>query len=73
SVVGGYFNYFAVPGTSKSLSAFRKQVNRHWIRALRRRSHKARKLTWQKMQARIDTWIPPVRILHPYPSERLYL
>lgn len=71
TVVQGYFAYFAVPGTSEVLSAFRKQVCKHWLRALRRRSHKARKLTWKRMGRLIDTWIPRVRIRHPYPNERL--
>ena len=71
AVVGGYFNYMAVPGTSKVLSVFRKQVARLWIRALRRRSHKAQKLTWVKMRPRIDAWLPKPRIGHPYPTDRL--
>ena len=71
SVVKGYFNYFAVPGTRNKLSVFRTQVGRHWLHALRRRSHKARKLNWGRIRKLQDTWIPPVRILHPYPNQRL--
>jgi RNA-directed DNA polymerase len=71
SVVQGYFAYFAVPGTSEVLSAFRKQVCKYWRRALRRRSHKARNLTWKRMARLIDTWIPRVKIQHPYPNQRL--
>ena len=71
SVVQGYFNYFAVPGTSKKLGVFRTQVSRHWLHALRHRSHKARKLNWERMRQLLDTWMPRVRILHPYPSQRL--
>ena len=73
SVARGYFNYFAVPGTCPSLNDFRTQINRHWLRALRRRSQKGRNLSWARMQRLLDTWIPPVRILHPYPNERLHL
>ena len=73
SVARGYFNYFAVPGTCPSLNVFRTQINRHWLRALRRRSQKGRNLSWARMQRLLDTWIPPVRILHPYPNERLHL
>jgi RNA-directed DNA polymerase len=71
AVVQGYFNYFAVPGTAEILSVFRKAVCRHWIRALRRRSHKAQNLTWKRMDRLNETWIPKVRILHPYPNQRL--
>ena len=70
-VVQGYFNYFAVPGTAETLSAFRKEICKHWLRALRRRSHKAQNLTWKRMENLIETWIPKVKILHPYPNERL--
>lgn len=71
AVVRGYFNYYAVPGTSKLLSTFRGLVNRFWLRALRRRSQKGRNLTWERMQRLIATWIPPARIVHPYPNQRL--
>lgn len=71
SVFQGIMNYYAVPGTAEILSTLRKQVSRQWLRALRRRSHKARKLTWKRMERLIETWIPKVRICHPYPSERL--
>ena len=71
SVVGGYFNYVAVPGTSEQLSSFRKHVCRLWLRALRRRSHKARRLTWKRMEKLFESWIPKVRIVHPYPNQRL--
>lgn len=71
SVVKGYLAYFAVPGTAEILSAFRKQVCKEWRRALRRRSHKARKLTWARMNKLVEIWIPKVRIQHPYPNQRL--
>jgi group II intron reverse transcriptase/maturase len=71
SVVQGYFNYYAVPGTSRLLHIFRGLVNRHWLRALRRRSRKGRNLTWDRMQRLIATWIPTVKIAHPYPNQRL--
>jgi len=71
AVVRGYFNYYAVPGTSKLLSTFRGLVNRFWLRALRRRSQKGHNLTWGRMQRLIATWIPPARIVHPYPNQRL--
>jgi len=71
AVVQGYFNYFAVPGTSLEMNIFRGLVNRHWLRALRRRSQKGRNLTWERIQRLIATWIPPARILHPYPNQRL--
>jgi group II intron reverse transcriptase/maturase len=41
AVVQGHFNYYGVPGNRIALDVFRKQVQRCWIQALRRRSQKA--------------------------------
>jgi group II intron reverse transcriptase/maturase len=71
SVVQGFFNYHAVPGNRRSMNAFRTLINRSWLRALRRRSQKGTSLNWQRMQKLIATWIPPARVLHPYPNQRL--
>jgi len=71
SVVSGFFNYYAVPGNGRALQGFRTSVCRAWLRALRRRSQKGRKLNWLRMKRLIATWIPTAKILHPYPSQRL--
>ncbi len=71
SVVRGYYNYHAVPGNIQVLKQFKALIARAWLRALRRRSHKARRLTWARMQRLLRTWLPPCRILHPYPDQRL--
>lgn len=71
AVVRGYFNYYAVPSNADALKAFRGQVLRLWIRALRRRSQKGRKLTWARFKWWAEIWIPRVRIVHPYPNQRL--
>ena len=71
SVVRGYFQYQAVPGNGQALIGFKTQVERAWLRALRRRSQKGRKFTWVRMKKLFETWIPHVRILHPYPNQRL--
>jgi RNA-directed DNA polymerase len=71
AVVQGHLNYFAVPGNKQSIDAFRTQVIRGWLRALRRRSQKSRRLTWERIKRLITTWIPSTRILHPYPNQRL--
>src|ERR1700676_1003661 len=69
SVVQGYFNYYAVPGNTDSLNAFRTQVNRFWRWTLLRRSQK-RQFNWAKMRKLIEYWIPKPRVLHPYPEAR---
>jgi hypothetical protein len=73
SVVQGFFNYHAVPGNHRALKAFRTLVDRSWLRALRRRSQKGTKLTWDRMKRLIATWIPSAKVLHPYPNQRLAL
>jgi RNA-directed DNA polymerase len=71
SVLNGHFNYYAVPGSKKSLEAFRTEVMRSWFRALRRRSQKARCLTWDRFKRLVVTWLLTAKIRHPYPDQRL--
>ncbi|MEN3266537.1 hypothetical protein [Pseudonocardia sp.] len=59
--------YYAVPGNTDAVSAFRYQMARHWLKALRRRSERSR-LTWKRM-GRLETrWLPKVRAMHPFPD-----
>jgi len=69
SVVRGHTAYYAVPGNIAAVSAFRKQVTRHWGRALRRRSQRHR-MTWERMGRLEARWLPPARITHPWPNVR---
>jgi group II intron reverse transcriptase/maturase len=71
SVVRGYYNYHAVPGNIHALKQFRTEVARAWMRALRRRSQRARRLNWARMQRLLATWLPRPRIQHSYPDQRL--
>jgi RNA-directed DNA polymerase len=68
-VVGGFFAYHAVPTNARALNAFRHEVLKLWLRSLRRRSQKDR-MTWEKMMRLMRQWLPPVRILHPWPDDR---
>ena len=70
SVIRGHVYYYGVPGNSPALEAFRKQVVRSWLKALRRRSQKGRNLTWSRFKRWVEHWIPSVRIVHPYPDQR---
>jgi len=71
SVVQGFFNHHAVPGNRDALDAFRTLVARSWFQSLRRRSQKARRLRWERMQRKINKWLPHPHIQHPYPNQRL--
>jgi len=70
SVIRGHTNYYAVPQNFVRVEAFRQQVISHWRRALSRRSQKGY-VTWERMRRITRRWLPPVRIVHPYPSQRL--
>ncbi len=70
AVVRGHQNYYAVPGNSEAVYAFCSQVTKQWLKALRRRSQKGRRLTWTRMDRIATRWLPPVRILHPFPEAR---
>lgn len=69
AVVTGFFAYHAVPTNARALGAFRHYVSDLWRRTLRRRSQKDH-LTWQRMTKLADAWLPPPRILHPWPDQR---
>jgi group II intron reverse transcriptase/maturase len=72
SVVSGHVHYYGVPMNGWAIGVFRKVVGWLWHRALKRRSHKARRrLRWDRMRRIIDRWLPPARICHPYPLQRL--
>ena len=70
AVVSGHFRYYGVAGNLRSLAQFRVAVARLWHRALERRSQKAR-VRWERMVRLIERWLPPARIYHAYPSQRL--
>ncbi len=68
-VVTGHFGYFAVPTNSRALSAFRYHVTNLWRRTLRRRSQKDG-MTWARITKIAGAYLPPARILHPWPNQR---
>jgi group II intron reverse transcriptase/maturase len=70
-VVSGYYQYHAVPGNIDQLRIFRRRVNRLWHNVLVRRSQTAKK-KWEQFIPVLERWIPPPRILHPYPEARFY-
>ena len=69
AVVRGYFAYHAVPGNWAALGTFRTQCTRLWFKSLRRRSQRTR-LNWDRMQIIANAWLPPARILPPWPEQR---
>jgi RNA-directed DNA polymerase len=70
SIVRGYFAYHAVPRNQPALQTFRHQIGRLWWQALRRRSQTDR-TTAERLRKLVHRYLPPVRILHAYPNQRL--
>jgi len=68
-VMRGFFAYHAVPTNSRALMAFRHHITVLWKRTLSRRSQRAT-LTWDRMLKLAKVWLPPPRILHPWPTQR---
>jgi len=70
-VVLGYYQYHAVPGNTTQLRIFKLRVSRLWQSVLVRRSQRA-KMCWERFTPVLNRWIPPPRVLHPYPDARFY-
>jgi RNA-directed DNA polymerase len=68
-VVLGYYQYHAVPGNSTQLGIFRRRVCWLWRGVLVRRSQRAQ-VRGDRLAPLLNRWIPPPRILHPYPDAR---
>jgi RNA-directed DNA polymerase len=70
SVVRGHCAYYAVPGNRTAVASFRTQVTKLWQEALERRSQRTR-INWGRMNRLATRWLPPARVLHPFPDARL--
>jgi RNA-directed DNA polymerase len=70
SVLLGHYRYYAVPRHGRLLTVFRDTIMRYWCQTLRRRSQRHR-MTWPRMYALAEQWLPTPQILHPYPTQRL--
>jgi RNA-directed DNA polymerase len=68
-VVGGYFQYHAIPGNLARLKAYRNEVLRMWLQMLRRRSQRSR-LSWERFLKGLGSLLPPAEILQDYPDAR---
>lgn len=72
AVLRGHLNYYGVPQNMRLLRSFRREVVRYWKRALERRSQRGH-VRWERMARLAARFLPPPRIVHPYPSQRLRL
>lgn len=72
-VLRGYYNYHAVPRNLPAMKRFTRAVLRLWWKSLKRRSHKSN-CTWERFYTRLARrWVPPLRVVHPYPEKRLFV
>jgi RNA-directed DNA polymerase len=65
-VLLGHYNYYGVPGNTRTMGSFRHQIREYWHRTLQRRSQRAR---WSHAErTRFDRRfpLPQPRITHPY-------
>src|SRR5260370_32996164 len=70
-VVLGYYQYHAVPGNTTQVRIFKLRVCRLWQSVLVRRSQRAQ-MRWERFTPVLNRWIPPPRLLPPYPDARFY-
>ncbi len=71
SVFRGWSQYYAVPGNYPRLQQFRDAIQKLWLRTLRRRSHRGRRLTCDKFSKLCKRWLPTPKILHLIPMRGL--
>ena len=69
-VLNGWLNYYAVPGSMKYLQRFKHRLEWIWMKIIRRRSQRARKFSWEKLEAMVKILMPRITIRHPWPVER---
>jgi RNA-directed DNA polymerase len=72
SVLRGHINYYAVPLNFEAVAAFRHEVIKLWRHGLCRRSQKGH-VAWPRMFRIARAHLPCVRIVHPWPEQRLAL
>lgn len=70
AVMAGHMQYYAVPFNLAAVKEFRQGLVLLWRQSLSRRSQTAR-VTWERMKELEKRWIPPARICHPYPDQRV--
>ncbi len=70
SVYRGWCRYYAVPGNYPRMQQFRDAIQAMWLRVLRLRSQRGRRMTWRKFSKLSKRWLPTPTILHPYPNVR---
>ena len=69
-VLGGWLNYYAVPGASWWLKKFKHRLTRTWMKSIRRRSQRASRFSWKRLSRMVCLLWPKTNIRHPWPTQR---
>ena len=70
AVLRGHYAYYGVPFNLAALRSMRREIERLWKLALRRRSQTGY-VTWTRIRRLSDRWLPRPKIMHPHPKMRL--
>lgn len=68
-VLQDHINYYGVPMNSRAVAEFCYRVRRSGYWSLCRRSQRKR-LNWQRFARIANYWLPPAKVVHPYPQKR---
>lgn len=67
SILLGHYGYYGRPHNYPALNGFHQQVRRIWLRCLRRRSQKSRRMGWEHFEALTACFpLPTPRITRPW-------
>jgi hypothetical protein len=69
-VLRGHDRYDGVPRNGSRLPVCHDRVRRSWCQTRRRRRPRPR-ITWPRLYALAEPWLPPPPIVPPYPAQRL--
>lgn len=70
AVVSGHTRYYGVPGNTRALHVFHREISRHWLRVLRRRGNQ-QPMRWERFGRHASRWLPTPHVCHPWPSQRI--
>ena len=66
-VLQGHYAYYGRPHNFRALETFRREVRNIWLRLLKRRSQKNRKMSWDTFDAMTKNFtLPKPRIMHSW-------
>jgi hypothetical protein len=72
AVLRGHYSYFGRPHNYPALNGFYREVRRTWLRCLRRRSQKSRRMGWREFEALTARFrLPTQRITRTWAQARI--